>query len=100
MKLFFLQSELCLSLALLSLVPSSHVFACVLQHIMNFLEKQNSLLTDTADKLFHMTRENLVQARLPHFHIPAAVQTLTTGERVHKDHSSEIVINKGVMLDY
>ncbi|KAA0196130.1 hypothetical protein HAZT_HAZT003542 [Hyalella azteca] len=48
-------------------------------HIMNFLEKQNSLLTDTADKLFHMTRENLMQARLPHFYIPAAVQTLTTG---------------------
>ncbi|KAF2357663.1 Mediator complex subunit Med14 [Trinorchestia longiramus] len=48
-------------------------------HIMNFLEKQNSLLTDTADKLFHMTRESLMSARLPHFHIPAAVQTLTTG---------------------
>lgn len=47
---------------------------------MNFLEKQNSLLTDTADKLFHMTRDHLVQARLPHFHIPAAVQTLTTGK--------------------
>ena len=34
---------------------------------------------NTADKLFHMTRENLVHARLPHFHIPAAVETLTTG---------------------
>ncbi|MCL4130058.1 UNVERIFIED_CONTAM: hypothetical protein GTU68_032438, partial [Idotea baltica] len=26
-----------------------------------------------------MTKENLVHARLPHFHIPAAVETLTTG---------------------
>lgn len=50
---------------------------------MNFLEKQNSLLLDTADKLFHMTRDNLVQARLPHFHIPAAIQILTTGLKVY-----------------
>ncbi|XP_071549261.1 mediator of RNA polymerase II transcription subunit 14 [Panulirus ornatus] len=48
-------------------------------HIMNLLEKQNNLFTDTADKLYHMTKENLVRARLPHFHIPAAVETLTTG---------------------
>ncbi|XP_069951708.1 mediator of RNA polymerase II transcription subunit 14-like isoform X2 [Cherax quadricarinatus] len=48
-------------------------------HIMALLEKQNSLFTDTADKLYHMTKENLVRARLPHFHIPAAVETLTTG---------------------
>lgn len=46
---------------------------------MALLEKQNSLFTDTADKLYHMTKENLVRARLPHFHIPAAVETLTTG---------------------
>lgn len=49
---------------------------------MALLEKQNSLFTDTADKLYHMTKENLVRARLPHFHIPAAVETLTTGEYV------------------
>lgn len=49
---------------------------------MALLEKQNSLFTDTADKLYHMTKENLVRARLPHFHIPAAVETLTTGECV------------------
>lgn len=54
------------------------IFIC-LQHIMALLEKQNSLFTDTADKLYHMTKENLVRARLPHFHIPAAVETLTTG---------------------
>lgn len=46
---------------------------------MALLEKQNNLFTDTADKLYHMTKENLVRARLPHFHIPAAVETLTTG---------------------
>ena len=51
----------------------------ILQHITGFLEKQNNLIVDTADKLFHMTKENLVHARLPHFHIPAAVETLTTG---------------------
>ncbi|KAG7153507.1 Mediator of RNA polymerase II transcription subunit 14-like [Homarus americanus] len=49
------------------------------KHIMALLEKQNSLFTDSADKLYHMTKENLVRARLPHFHIPAAVETLTTG---------------------
>lgn len=48
-------------------------------HIMALLEKQNNLFTYTADKLYHMTKENLVCARLPHFHIPAAVETLTTG---------------------
>ena len=46
---------------------------------MNFLEKQNNLLVETADKLFHMTREVLVSARLPNFHIPAAALVLTTG---------------------
>lgn len=47
---------------------------------MALLEKQNNLFTYTADKLYHMTKENLVCARLPHFHIPAAVETLTTGK--------------------
>ncbi|CAG7734428.1 unnamed protein product [Allacma fusca] len=48
-------------------------------HIMNFLEKQSMLFIDTADTLSRMARETLVHARLPNFHIPAAVEVLTTG---------------------
>ncbi|KAJ8973062.1 hypothetical protein NQ317_018790 [Molorchus minor] len=47
--------------------------------IMNFLDKQSLLFVDTADMLARMARETLVQARLPNFHIPAAVEVLTTG---------------------
>lgn len=50
-----------------------------LQHIMAFLDKQSMLFVDTADMLARMARETLVQARLPNFHIPAAVEVLTTG---------------------
>lgn len=49
------------------------------QHIMNFLDKQSMLFVDTADTLARMARETLVHARLPNFHIPAAVEILTTG---------------------
>lgn len=37
------------------------------------------LFVDTADMLSRMARETLVHARLPNFHIPAAVEILTTG---------------------
>lgn len=47
--------------------------------IMAFLDKQSSLFVETADMLARMARETLVQARLPNFHIPAAVEVLTTG---------------------
>lgn len=50
-----------------------------LQHIMAFLDKQSLLFVDTADMLARMARETLVHARLPNFHIPAAVEVLTTG---------------------
>ena len=46
---------------------------------MNFLEKQSMLFVETADLLTKMARETLVHARLPCFHIPAAVEVLTTG---------------------
>lgn len=46
---------------------------------MNFLDKQSLLFVETADILARMARESLVQARLPNFHIPAAVEVLTTG---------------------
>lgn len=47
--------------------------------IMAFLDKQSLLVIDTADMLSRMARETLVNARLPNFHIPAAVEILTTG---------------------
>lgn len=46
---------------------------------MNFLDKQSMLFVDTADMLARMARETLVHARLPNFHIPAAIEILTTG---------------------
>ncbi|XP_073993036.1 mediator complex subunit 14 isoform X1 [Rhodnius prolixus] len=47
--------------------------------IMAFLDKQSMLFVETADMLARMSRETLVHARLPNFHIPAAVEVLTTG---------------------
>lgn len=46
---------------------------------MSFLDKQSMLFVETADMLSKMARETLVHARLPNFHIPAAVEVLTTG---------------------
>lgn len=46
---------------------------------MNFLDKQNMFFVDTADCLSRISRETLLRARLPNFHIPAAVEVLTTG---------------------
>lgn len=46
---------------------------------MAFLDKQSLLFVDTADMLARIARETLVHARLPNFHIPAAVEVLTTG---------------------
>ncbi|XP_017469746.1 PREDICTED: mediator of RNA polymerase II transcription subunit 14 [Rhagoletis zephyria] len=48
-------------------------------NIMSFLDKQNMLFIETADMLARMSRETLIRARLPNFHIPAAVEVLTTG---------------------
>ncbi|XP_058828466.1 mediator of RNA polymerase II transcription subunit 14 [Topomyia yanbarensis] len=47
--------------------------------IMGFLDKQSLLFIDTADMMSRMARETLVSARLPNFHIPAAVEILTSG---------------------
>lgn len=46
---------------------------------MAFLDKQAMLFIDTADLLARVSRETVVRARLPNFHIPAAVEVLTTG---------------------
>lgn len=48
-------------------------------HIMGFLDKQAMLFIDTADQLASIARETVVRARLPNFHIPAAIEVLTTG---------------------
>lgn len=47
--------------------------------IMQFLDKQSVLFMETADMLARMARETLVHARLPNFHLPCAVEVLTTG---------------------
>ena len=46
---------------------------------MEFLDRQALLFTDSADSLAQMARETLVRATLPNFHLPAAVEVLTTG---------------------
>lgn len=46
---------------------------------MAFLDKHAMLFIDTADLLTRIARETVVRARLPNFHIPAAVEVLTTG---------------------
>jgi mediator of RNA polymerase II transcription subunit 14 len=47
--------------------------------IVSFLDKQSMLFTETADILAKMSRETLVQARLPCFQLPAAVDVLNLG---------------------
>lgn len=37
------------------------------------------LFIDTADQLTRIARDTVVRARLPNFHIPAAIEVLTTG---------------------
>ncbi|EDO35223.1 predicted protein [Nematostella vectensis] len=49
------------------------------QAISTFLDQQSMVFVDTADMLARMARETLVQARLPTFCLPAAVDVLTTG---------------------
>ena len=47
---------------------------------MSFLDKQNMLFVKTADMLARMSREILVQTRLPNYPFPDAVfEVLTTG---------------------
>ncbi len=71
----------CPPLRLLSLVKwassASKVDKCV--SIMNFCERSSNLFLDTADNMARMARETLVRATLPNFHLPAAVEILTTG---------------------
>lgn len=47
--------------------------------IMQFLNQQSAFFVDSADNLARMARESLVNARLPSFALPIAVDVLTTG---------------------
>uniref|UniRef100_H2ZNS6 Mediator of RNA polymerase II transcription subunit 14 n=1 Tax=Ciona savignyi TaxID=51511 RepID=H2ZNS6_CIOSA len=47
--------------------------------ISSFLDHQAMLFVDTADKLYMMSNQLLIQARLPNFSIPTAVDVLTNG---------------------
>ena len=66
--------------------------------IMDFLDRQAMLFTDTADSLAQMARETLVRATLPNFHLPAAVEVLTTGyySRIPKCVRERIVPPKAI----
>lgn len=46
---------------------------------MQFLDQQSAYFVDSADQLARMARETLVNARLPSFALPIAVDVLTTG---------------------
>lgn len=46
---------------------------------MNFCERSANVFMETADAMAKMSRETLVRATLPNFHLPAAVEILTTG---------------------
>ena len=67
---------------------------------MDFLDRQSSLFTDTADALALMARETLVRATLPNFHLPAAVEVLTTGyySRIPKCVRERIVPQKAITV--
>ncbi len=56
---------------------ASKVDKCV--SIMNFCERSANIFMETADSMAKMARETLVRATLPNFHLPAAVEILTTG---------------------
>lgn len=56
---------------------ASKVDKCV--SIMAFCERSAQVFMDTADAMARMSRETLVRATLPNFHLPAAVEILTTG---------------------
>ncbi|KAH3775389.1 hypothetical protein DPMN_176791 [Dreissena polymorpha] len=56
---------------------ASKVDKCV--KICNFLEQQSLYFVDTADVLARLSRETLVNARLPNFSLPCAIDVLTLG---------------------
>lgn len=55
----------------------SKVIKC--EVITQLLDQQGLLFVDTADKLHTLANQFVVQARLPNFSVPAAIDVLTTG---------------------
>lgn len=49
------------------------------QDIVSFLDKQALLFINTADNMANIARTTLIQARLPSFQLPCAVEVLTLG---------------------
>lgn len=70
-----------LFLRLLALVKwasgASKIEQCM--DIVSFLDKQALLFINTADNMVNIARTTLVQARLPSFQLPCAVEVLTLG---------------------
>ncbi len=68
--------------------------------IMTFLERQSTLFTDSADALYDMASDTLVRATLPNFHLPAAIEVLTTGyySRIPKCVREKIVPPKPITV--
>lgn len=56
---------------------ASKIEQCV--DIVTFLDKQGELFINTADNMVNIARTTLVQARLPSFQLPCAVEVLTLG---------------------
>ena len=79
--LFFSFRTRMVMIRLLALVKwassASKVDKCV--SILNFCERSANIFLETADSMAKMARETLVRATLPNFHLPAAVEILTTG---------------------
>lgn len=61
--------------------------------ITQHLDQQGLLFVDTADKLHTLANQLVVQARLPNFSVPAAIDVLTTGSypRLPKDIRDQII---------
>nr|CAB3263726.1 mediator of RNA polymerase II transcription subunit 14-like [Phallusia mammillata] len=70
-----------LFIRLLSLVKWASSVGKVVKcsEISSFLDRQAMLFVDTADKMHILANQVVVQARLPNFSVPAAVDVLTTG---------------------
>jgi mediator of RNA polymerase II transcription subunit 14 len=55
------------------------LFYLIEQNILQFLDQQAFMFVDTADYLYNLARVKLVNARLPNYSIPTAVDVLTLG---------------------
>ena len=74
---------------------ASKVDKCV--SIVNFCERSAQTFMDTADALARMARETLVRATLPNFHLPAAVEIITTGTSIDSI-PSELYIHTSTII--